>query len=252
MRTGRNYIAGTLGGEAALDRIDRCCSLYYLMSGGAFNAAQSAMVDAVEVLRQHPNLYGHGVKGSVKKAMRCYDQWNARIKDTMGDRYVLWLDVTDKVDAEIRPKVETMYWSINATMLKADIPQHELMARMETALAMTEAAEFCNRELFKYFRKEIGLDISNMFIGGDFKGVRRWWQDACDNLRKRLTPGIVIDLNADKNCSLAMEIIMKRLMDMDMYNRAGRYGLRLNPDTWGYLSDEDRQMFEREQDNDTT
>ena len=91
--------------QKTLGNIDRCCSLFYVAMASIYNVAQSAMVDAHALLRQHP-VYKHGVKRSAKKALLAYERLDKALQQTLGDRYQLWLDKWHLLDKEDRMRLK--------------------------------------------------------------------------------------------------------------------------------------------------
>ena len=103
--------------QKTLGNIDRCCSRFYVAMASIYNVAQSSVVDAHAFLRQHP-AYRHGVKRSAKKALLAYERLDKALQQTLGDRYQLWLDLSDNVDDEMRSHIQTLRLSFDAWLLR--------------------------------------------------------------------------------------------------------------------------------------
>lgn len=138
MHTPPSVNAFALTAEAKLKTlgdIDRCYSLFYVAMASIYNVAQSAMVDAHAFLRQHP-AYRQEVKRSARKALLAYERLDKALQQTLGDRYQLWLDLSDNVDDEMRSHIQTLRLSFDAWLLRYNVQQHALLAHMETALTI--------------------------------------------------------------------------------------------------------------------
>ena len=118
-------------------RISRCSVLFFVICGAAYNCAQSAMVDAYEVLSK-TKYWRHGVKKGVKQALSAYDRWNVHVKHQAGETYGLWLDTTDAVYDEMRPHIQKLFFSVDAELLRLNVDDHRLKAHMLTAMTVIE------------------------------------------------------------------------------------------------------------------
>ncbi len=209
-----------------LEVYDHTCSTFYMIVGSAYNCAQSAMADAVEELRK-TKYFRHKMKQDANAAMRCYEDFNRRMRLQLGDRYTLWLDVTDAIYEEMQPHIRNLFFSCEAALMKNGIAGHRLRALMLTASTMIDVARHTFEDVMNTSRKEIGVDLSPLFAGGTFKDVERHWHDCMKPMLD--TPGHEdLDLQNERNCRLAVDVILARMADMDMYERAGAYGVQYN------------------------
>lgn len=225
--------------QKTMNDIDRCCSLFYVTMASIYNVAQSAMVDAHAFLRQHP-AYRQEVKRSVKKALLAYERFDKALQQTLGDRYQLWLDLSDNVDDEMRSHIQTLRLAFDAWLLRYNVQHHALLAHMETALTIIRMAQQTFGILFDKFDEQIHVNLRPLFAGADFRDVLFWWQRATDTLVKMYQPKEHINFNQSKDINLAFEIIAKKLTDEHIFNRASEQALKQNPDKWHLLDKEDR------------
>lgn len=230
--------------QKTLGNIDRCCSLFYVAMASIYNVAQSSMVDAHAFLRQHP-AYKHGVKRSAKKALLAYERLDKALQQTLGDRYQLWLDLSDNVDDEMRSHIQTLRLSFDAWLLRYNAQEHALLAHMETALTIVRMAQQTFGILFDKFEEQIHVNLRPLFAGADFRDVLFWWQRATDTLIKMYQPKEHINFNQSKDINLAFEIIAKKLTDEHIFNRASEQALKQNPDKWHLLDKEDRMRLKK-------
>ena len=221
--------------QKTLGNIDRCCSLFYVAMASIYNVAQSAMVDAHAFLRQHP-AYKHGVKRSAKKALLAYERLDKALQQTLGDRYQLWLDLSDNVDDEMCSHIQTLRLSFDAWLLRYNMQEHALLAHMETALTIVRMAQQTFGILFDKFDEQIHVNLRPLFAGADFRDVLFWWQRATDTLIKMYQP---------KDINLTYEIIAKKLTDEHIFNRASEQALKQIPDKWHLLDKEDRMRLKK-------
>ena len=232
--------------EETMRRVDRCCSLYYVSMGSIYNIAQSAMVDAQAVVMQYPDIYRHAVKHDLRAAMQAYDKWDRRMRDTLKERYQLWLDLSDAVDDEMRRHLHILRLAFDAWLLKYGVPRHEVLSHLETALTLITFARQTYDTLFDGFRTTTGLDLRPMFRGGDFRDVEFYWRRATAPLLTTPTGSPDINFNDSPDVRLAFDIISRKLTNEQVFNRASTAALRLNPDMWDSLPAADRKFLEEE------
>lgn len=222
--------------QRMIDNIDRCCSLYYITMGSIYTVCQSAIIDARDFICKHePTFYKQQVKYNIKNALAAYDKWNDKMKNTLAERYQIWLDVSDAVDEEMKPLVSALYYSIDNLLLKHNIPCSKVYARMEVAAVLLQLASSIYNDLFNNILKRIGTDIRRMFLGGDATDIYHYWQEAMHFIYAKHPVIPDVDLNSDATINLAVDNIVKRLTAEHIYNRGGEYALRLNPDQWKCL-----------------
>lgn len=228
--------------QRTMQQVDRACSLYYLMMGSIYNTVQSAMVDAREAVMETP-LYRHRVKLGIRKALRAYDVLGMKIRNQLADKYQLWLDTTDAFDDELRPHVQKLFLAVDGAFLAHNVPYHRAVARMETARVLADIAHLTFKQLFRYLRKTVGINLECLFTGGDFGDVAHAWGEATRPLfASPDTPDV--NLNSEKNVNLAVEVIGNMFRNPQLLNRAGNYALHRNPDQWKLLDEEDRKCLE--------
>lgn len=153
--------------QKTMNDIDRCCSLFYVAMASIYNVAQSAMVDAHAFLRQHP-AYKQEVKRSVKKALLAYERLDKALQQTLGDRYQLWLDLSDNVDDEMRSHIQTLRLAFDAWLLRYNVQQHALLSHMETALTIIRMAQQTFGILFDKFDEQIHVNLRPSLPGPTF------------------------------------------------------------------------------------
>ena len=224
----RVLLATQTQAERIQERIARCSVLYFVICGAAYNCAQSAMVDAHEVLSK-TKYWRHGVKKNVKQALAAYDRWNVHVKHQAGETYGLWLDTTDAVYDEMRPHIKTLFYTVDAELLRLNVDDHLLKAHMLTAMTVIEICCYMYEKAMAQFREQCGVPIKAAFGRDDFDAVRHTWEMACVELSKR-TGDPLVNLNGNKNWDLAVKVLQNKFDSREMYNRAASYALDMNPD----------------------
>lgn len=232
--------------ERTRNKIDRCCSLYYITCGSVYNVAQSAMVDAAAELRSRPDIFRHKLKYNVRRALAAYDVWNGKMARQLTDRYQLWLDISDKVDEEMQPHIQKLFFAIKAVLMKRRVPDYALRARCETALVVCKLARTYTDAVFAHMRETVGVDVGSFFFAGaDFSDVTHLWEEAFTGYLATADGEDKIDFNDDPNCRLALDVLDRMLSEQRVFNRAGEYALHLNPDQWKHLDKADRMRLKK-------
>lgn len=209
-------------------RISRCSVLFFVICGAAYNCAQSAMVDAYDVLSK-TKYWRHGVKKGVKQALSAYDRWDVHVKHQAGETYGLWLDTTDAVYDEMRPHIQTLFYTVDAELLRLNVDDHRLKAHMLTAMTVIEICCYMHDQAMDQFREQCGTPIRATFGRSDFNAVRQTWETACSELFRQ-TSDPEVCLNGNKEWELAVKVLRNKFDNHDMYNRAATYALEMNPD----------------------
>lgn len=211
-----------------LERIDEQCSLYYIIIGSVYNLAQSAMIDAVGLLKAS-RWWRHEVKHDAKAALAAYDAWDQKMRLKLADRYQLWLDLSDNVADRIGPDVQKLRWSYEALLMKHRVEPYAMMAAMLTASTMNDIASLTFGKFLRDASCATGVDMTAIFAReSSFAAVEVNWARACAPVMR--CHGGDIDANKDANCRLAADIISRKLARFDMYEEACGYGAQLNTD----------------------
>lgn len=229
--------------QQQMQLVDRGCSLYYVMMGGLYNVMNSAMVDAMCLLKQNKRFFRQQIKRDFNKSMECFDAWVVKMKNTLGDRFQLWLDVSDKIDEDLHMDVTKLTFAFDNWLLKNGEPDNKLKASLQTVITLLDIADLTCNKLFDEIKRQVGRDIRPLFRGGTMQDVMFYWNRGCAPILKCKDNNKVIDFNESKDCNLAVQVIVKKVGNENLYNSASNYGLQLNPDQWKHLSKEDRMII---------
>lgn len=210
----------------------RVAGLFHIFIGSAYNIAQSVMVDAAAELRKHKDLYRFQVKYDVVEALKGYDQVHAMHRTDLGVMYETWLDAIDIMDEEVKTHIDKMYWSIDNILLKKNVKEHRLMARMEVAYAVISVARKCFQSLCRVAEENVYHHHNTRLSSTpwiSFKDVLFHWERACDTLIKKM--GIHdINLHDDEICNRALKVVINRIIDFDRINEQTERAIELHPE----------------------
>lgn len=211
-----------------LQKVDEQCSMYYIVIGSVYNLAQSAMVDAMPLLRRS-KWWKHEVKRDANLALGAYESWNQKMKLKLRDKYQLWLDASDAVAEKMKMDVEKLRWSYDAVLMRRNEERHTLESYLLTAVTMNDIAENTFEKFLRDGSRIAGVDISLMFRSeSSFEAVKASWEKAVTPILR--CSGENIDCNNDRNCVLAADIISRKLANFDMYGEACAYSVEMNMD----------------------
>lgn len=243
-----NYLRG-LTTKKMIDEqiqlVDRGCSLYYVMMGGIYNVMNSAMVDAMFLVKQNKRFYRQRIKQDFNMAVKCFNDWITKMKLKLGDRFQLWLDVSDKIDDELRMDVKKLTFAFDNWLLKNGEPDNKLKASLQTVITLIDISDVTCDKMFKSIQKNISCDIRPLFKGATMANVKFYWNRACEPILKCEDNKKVINFNDSPDCDLAVKVLIQKISNENLYNDASNYALQLNPDQWKYLSKEERMLVKK-------
>lgn len=224
---------------------DRCNSLVNLVVGAANSMAGSALADAVDAAR-HSKYYKHEAKRELNMAVKCYEQYERMHRSNFGDRYRLFLDYLDATDDALRKHVGIFRMSLMQVMTRNNVEDADIKAYMETARCMAALACTTYDNVVEGMEKRAchAANFKAAFGPARLTNVL-FHLDRASKIIVVHNGSDVVDLNGDPNCSLAMEIIQKKLSSEDTLNRAGYIAIKENPDCAKYMSDEDMKILEK-------
>ena len=205
-------------------------ALFHTIIGGANDVANSVMLDAIGEIRK-AGLYRQGVKKACNDAVARYGVFDSANMDDMisgeEDKRRFYMDYLDSVNERLRPHVFILYQSVKRVLDRSMIPGSSVKAHVMTAYEMLNFAV----ELFGKFFDRVPpcrpVDLRRTFSKGDLTPVLRAWRTV-EELVCRDCRGI--DLNADRDCRLAFDIIETKLVSEQGICESGKEALALNPE----------------------
>lgn len=216
--------------EKDRETFNHVSSLFHTIIGGANDVANSVMLDAIGEIRK-AGLYRQGVKKACNDAVARYGVFDSANMDDMisgeEDKRRFYMDYLDSVNERLRPHVFILYQSVKRVIDRGMIPGSSVKAHVMTAYEMLNFAV----ELFEKFFDRVPpcrpVDLRRTFSKGDLTPVLRAWRTV-EDLVCRDCRGI--DLNADRDCRLAFDIIETKLVSEQGICESGKEALALNPE----------------------
>ena len=154
-----------------------------------------------------------------------------------GDRRAFLMDYMDSWQEYMKHDVDIFRFSISAYLMKLGYDKENmLMTLVFAAHVMLEYA--CT--LWDYFldisKERTGLDLSQEYKAARLTSVYNYWCSVSQSLDPRDT----VDLDKDKNCRMAFDIIQRKATSADSINKAGEQALDYNEDVRQWANDYDR------------
>lgn len=240
---GKTYITNGCTKEHAEVVFDRLNSTINMVVGAANTVAGKVLYDFAELMQGNP-IYRHKVKKLVNGALNDFKAYERRHYQNFGDRYALFLDYLDCVEDAVMPDVDKVYWSCKSAMDKVGEPNSELYAKIEVAVVVAEIACSVYDRLLEITKQESGFDFNVYMKPARLTGTLHQLSELERMVCKPAIKGTVIDLNKDKNCNLAAQIVMRKLTDYDLFNAMGAKALSYHPELRKQLSDDDKKILD--------
>ncbi len=219
---------------------------FYVVAAATNELASVAVFDAMDTLRRNGF---HGNREARKWATKCEKDIHSyettmriRLQDAsrrMGtvaedgrDKYTLWLDTTDRVDEEMKPHMDRLYYAVKMVMDRYSTPHSETLARMWTAHIMLQFAIRQFDTIFSDQKSRTGISLRGAFASGCMTGQLKAWHHALEALDRQLCPKDAPDVVLDQDPAVrtGVRAIYNKLNDPDLYNRGAEYGISLNPE----------------------
>lgn len=220
---------------------------FYILIGSVNNLASATITDALLFLKKNKFFNSKEGRKWATRADKKYKDYETALKFHLKDysaanrakdgrdKYNLWLDVTDKVQEDMNIHIFKLRNSLKMCFDRYKVKEAEALAYIWTAHIVTDISLAAYDKLFKTIKDEFKIDISELFIRGRLTDVYTCWDKATDAFEKAFNTyqGKEIDLYKDSNVVLATDVILVQLSDMELYNRAGDYGIAQNLDIVG-------------------
>lgn len=241
----KNYIAQAtrIDGHKAMAVFDRLNALVNIVIGAANTIAGKAMFDAIERVKPTP-LYRDKVRRFFGWAGSLYYKYEHMHMQNFGDRKQLFYDYLDYAETDIQHDIDVFRLSIKALLDRHRQAGTELKSYIETARNLLAYACHIYDTQIKVANNEVpGIDFNRWMKPARLTAVYRRFSEGADIICR--TEGDAdIDLNKDKNVTLAFKIIQLKLTSEDFLNRVGYEALRENPECKKYMSEEDYRELE--------
>lgn len=203
--------------------------------------ALSLMKDAHEELKKSKR-YKHNIKHLARSAERAGQEYERLLYleselNMYGDRRAFLMDYMDSWQESMKHDIDIFRFSISAYLLKLGYDkENTLMTLVFSAHVMLEYA--CT--LWDYFwnlsKERTGLDLSQVYKTARLTPVYNYWR----GVSQSLDPNDTINLDNDKNCRTAFDIIQRKATSADSINKAGEQALDYNEDVRRWTEEYDK------------
>lgn len=233
------------------EQFEHWSSLFHCIVVPMNDLAHSLMLDAIELLKEHPKVYRHAVKKAAKEAKAAGDEYNSLLMEESrlnryGDRTQYLMDYMDEWQEDMKHDIDMLRFSITRYLHRV---HHAGDAQLSAAVFLAHAMLVYSCELWDSFWKTCEENTHNPHIASSYRAARltslvsKW-----DIISGTLDPRNEIDLNADKNCRLALDIIERKCTSIDTVNRVGERALDLNEELKDWADQREERVEKEKQD----
>lgn len=235
----------TLTSKQYLHGWDETNSRVNMLVGVSNEVARLAVSDGIDALKA-AGLYKQRTKQLCKETVKRQEEYEAMHNKNFGDRLKLWLDYLDSVENEYRQHIFHIYMTIKQVMDRYRDGNTEVKARLECARICCTLAVGEFDDVMKSMWEKYGVDYTALFHDGRYDRVAHTWDELCSLWVKTDDPKGYINLNADAQVNLAVDVLARKLNDTDYINRMEKFALDHNLDTAEkYISQEDIEILEQ-------
>ena len=213
--------------------------------GTANQIAFLAIDDAVEMMRE-AGMLRQKEKVHAQKAIVEYHRYEfaayQHFKNINDGRYALWQDLIGRAAVKMEPDVVKLHYAIKSVIDRNGVKHSDVLAQIQTGLALVTLATMMFDELMDLYQPRTMINVTDMFKAGRLTAVERHWREVGEITGKRVMQDV--NLRDDPTCKLGVRVILERYRSADILNEAAGEALRLNPEAWIYVSDEERERLE--------
>ena len=227
------------GQQAKAEEVfEEMSKVFWSMQGTANQCAYLAIDDAVEKMQQ-AGMMRQQVKVKALKAMQEFRKYEKLVfqhfKIMDDDRFYLWSDMTSRAADNLQGDVDKLYFAIKSVIDRYNVPNSEVHAKIQAAMAITELSILMYDTMVQRYQRQTMVPIGNAFSGGKLTAVQSNWREVAHLTGRRVLPAI--DLNEDKTCHLAIQVILTKYQQADFMNEAAAEALKLNPNCAKYANE---------------
>lgn len=203
--------------------------------------ALSLIKDAHTELKKSPR-YKQMVKKNAKAAERAGEEYERMLYleaelNRYGDRRMFLMDYMDSWQANMKHDIDIFAFSISRYLKKLGYDkENTLMTLVFEAHVMVEYA--C--QLWELFwaecKRKTGKDMSGLYKPAKLTSVYNYWAE----VSQAFDPHNLINLDDDKDCRLAFDIIQRKATSSESINIAGEQALDLNDDVREWADNKDK------------
>lgn len=218
---------------------------FWPMIGTANHMAFQAIDDAVEMMKE-AGMLRQKEKVHAQKAIVEYHRYEfaayQHFKQINDGRFALWQDLIGRAAVKMEPDVIKLHYAIKQVIDRHGVKNSDVLAQIQTGLALVTLATMMFDELMNLYQPRTMINVTDMFKAGRLTSVERHWREVGEITGKRVMQDV--NLRDDPTCQLGVRVILERYRSADILNEAAGEALRLNPEAWKYVSDEERERLE--------
>lgn len=238
-----NYLAGL--NRDVLRSFDRANGLVNLVMGAWNSLCGTAIKDAHDAVRTTP-LFRGLAKKRMNDAMEVFGKYEDKHLSNFGEKYTMYLDFLDSVDEQMKRHYNMMRLSLLQVFTRAGSRHKGEKAGMVTALLLLNLSVECFDNMMAAIRKETGQNFTEHFLPARLDAVKKYWHSACGQMltdkEDREAERMMFN---DKSVNLSAKIIANILQGEEIINRAGNDALKLNPQYYENLTDEEKEIISK-------
>ena len=234
------YNAIKQGHNQHLEQWRRWASLFHCAVVPMNDLALSAIKDAHEELKKSPR-YKHLVKKNAKAAERAGEEYERMLylemqNDKAGDRRGFLMDYMDSWQANMKHDIDIFAFSVQRYLTKLGYADNTLMTLVFVAHVLTDYACQLWDLFWRQCKEQTGVDHSAIYRNARLTPVYNYWSEVTQSF----DPKNLINLDDDKDCRLAFDIIQRKATSSDSINIAGEQALDLNDDVRQWADNKDK------------
>lgn len=219
-------------------------SLFHCIVVPMNDVALSLLKDAHEALKESKR-YKRLIKKNVKAAEIAGDEYERMLYEESrinryGDRRGYLMDYMDTWQEKMKHDIDILRFSINRYVNRLNFEEVELVTSVFLAHVMLEYACVLWDGFWKMSREKTGKDLSDTFRSARLTNVLNYFTDVSQSF----DPDNIVNLNKDKDCQLAMNIIERKATSVDTINAVGKTALGYHKELIQWADELDKKKTE--------
>lgn len=226
----RNYIGGV--NATQLKTYDRISAAAYIYVCCVNDITDSAVRDALALVRQNKRLYRQQVKKACKDYDRVFGEYEKILDNTLTNRFAFWLDLSMAYADIMAKHVGMLRLSLMQLLTRRGIhyEDRELVSRIMTAGTMLAVAVQNHELYFQVNAEKYGMNLAADFRKANMKAAQRHFGVVSDAVLAPYGDELMQAFHDDKQCALAIRCVEEQMLSFENVNRAGLEALKVNPD----------------------
>lgn len=201
------------GCEAFMEQYNSATSTFNNFYGTLAMMANNAFTEAMDSYEGTP-MYRFQTKKMFKKISKEWDQFWAMVRFIFEAKYALYIDYITQTTGDLQPDLYKLYLSVDASLLRQDIPDHDRRAWLYTADILMHELVKSHRSFCESLVKMSHVpNFGDVFKWASMDHVRRHTHE----LLRSISP---VDIYMDDNVHTAMMIIGQRVTNGERQDEA--------------------------------